>query len=335
VVVSDPVAADRPLVVSEPVKQVDGGYTKAIFCTVTSELDEIISSQADAELNWLLPQGSLVQKGQIVAKQDDYYLGQRVKVLQLELEKSQVDSDFFEGEYERLVSVSEKHRSVRQFEEARRQFEKSILNKKILQKQLEETIYRYEQLIHYAPVTGEIDVLHASLGEYLTIGEPIIHIIPAENKKFKCSVPMDLYLRSERFSNSRFMLEDQRVLQVVRSSLKLAEESQTLYIYLSADSPQDNEYLNGQRVKVLMSIAKDGVLEIPFDSLNIDNKQYYVWKLFENNTVEKVDVELLSTMKASAVVKSTLTVKDRVIVKGKKNLTGGRKVTNSALEIKK
>jgi RND family efflux transporter MFP subunit len=321
------IAADDVNIIVALVQAGGSGQQDTLHCKVHSALPQLISSQAQAQLIWVLPQGSWVKKGQVVAKQHDYYLKQKVKVLQLAHEKAGVEVDYAGKEYQRLVLLPKKLRAVSLLDNSKKQHRLAQLNLQTLEQQLKEARYRLKQLVHLAPVSGEVDTLHATLGEGLAIGQSIVRIMPTENREFKCSVPLFLYQKSDGLNNSHFMLQNQQALRMKRRSAQVNEKSQTLSIYLTAGQGVGEQFLIGQRLKVVMDIPTQGLTEIPFDALNIANDAHYVWQFASNNTVAKVEVDVLSTKGNVALVKSSLVAFDEVVIKGKNNLSAGQKVS--------
>ena len=60
------------------------GIEKSLYCQGSTPFYQTISSHAHASVKWLLPVGSHVQKGTVLAQQDDFYLRQQL---------AQIDTD--------------------------------------------------------------------------------------------------------------------------------------------------------------------------------------------------------------------------------------------------
>lgn len=319
-------------VVSAFARYSSGEDVDNLFCTVHSPLGFIVSSQSQSELIWMLPEGSRVKKGDVIAKQNDYHLKQRVRMLELKVEKAHIEVEFSQQAYRRLEDLPEDLRTASDFDRSRRQLRLAKTNKALMQEELKEARYRLKKFVHYAPVNGEVASLHAQLGEQVKIGQVILSFVPLDGNELKCSLPLSLYENSESLKNSRFMLESGDHLRLNRHSAKLNDTSQSLYIYLSIGNDVARQFMVGQRTKVLMGTAIDGLTEVPYDALFMESNQFYVWKILKDNTVTKERVELLSTSKGLALINSSLTTDEQVVVKGKKNLKPNQRVLQTEVK---
>ena len=65
----------------------------------------VFSSESDARLTFLLPKGSEVNKGELIAEQDNYYLQQELQRLEQEQKSSELELTYSADEFKRLSEL--------------------------------------------------------------------------------------------------------------------------------------------------------------------------------------------------------------------------------------
>lgn len=322
------VAAD-PLVknvVAVHAEKAESNNETSLFCEVYSPLNYLISSQSESELIWVAPEGSFIKKGQVLARQDDFYLKRKIQALELELKSTSIDVDYAKAKSERIHALAENLRAAIEVDEVDRLLNQSKIKFNLIDVQLNELNHRLEKLVHHAPADGEIGSLTAHLGEQLVIGQSILQFIPVDDNELKCVLPADFFLSNDS-QDVEFVLDNKHIFRPTRKSILLDKVTQTSFIYLSIDKDLKKTFMVGQRLKLNMNSKQNTFTKIPYDALSLENNKFFVWKIEKDNTVTKMYVDLVSTDEGHAIIKSKISFTEQVVVKGKQDLTNGQKIS--------
>jgi len=96
--------ANSKQIKTEKVTSWDHGEQVLLYCAVDIPFRNQISSYADAELLWIVPEGSLIKEGDLLAKQDDFHLSQKRKMLDIRIAGTKSKTD--KGSWIALLDVS-------------------------------------------------------------------------------------------------------------------------------------------------------------------------------------------------------------------------------------
>lgn len=321
------VAAPIKLVEVSKVENWNHGATHTIHCEVKPPNTYLLSSHNSARLKWLLPEGTQVTNGQLIAEQDGYYIAQSIERLEIEIESAEVQEEYIGSEYKRIRSLNEKNLvSSSRLSDMFRLSLQAKLSTKTLEQQLQELQYRQKNLQHFAPVNGQILSMESQPGEYLDDGQTILKLQPIDNKEIICQLPIKKYRQQNQLSTAKFTLHGNIDLMLDRTTLSLKEDSQTLALYLHADKSILRSLLIGERLAVLISYHSQDIVRVPHDALELADDGYYVWKLNDEQKVNRLAVNIVSTKNDFFLVKSPLQGGDQVVTFGKQGLENKQQV---------
>jgi RND family efflux transporter MFP subunit len=321
------VAAPIKLVEVTEVESWNHGATHTIHCEVETPHTYLISSHNSARLKWVLPEGTEVTHGQLIAEQDSYYITQSIERLKIEIESAEVQQEYTSSEYKRIHSLNEQNLvSSSRLNDMSRLSIQAKLSKKKLEQQLQELQHRQHNLQHFSPVNGQILSMESQPGEYLDDGQTILKLQPIDNKELICELPLKKYRQHNQLSTAKFTFNDNTELTLDRTTLSLKEDSQTLGLYLHADESTQRALLIGERLPIQVSYQSLDIARVPHDALELAGDAYYVWKLNEEERVSRLAVTIISTQSDYFLVKSTLQGGDRVVTFGKQGLENKQQV---------
>lgn len=325
---------DRPLVRVDEVKSWQGGSEQTLHCKVQTPHQYQIASHGEARLKWVLSAGTQVEKGQLIAEQDGYYLERDIARLDIELASAEVEASHAGEEYQRLQALSQQQLvSQSQLKDLARISQQAELSARMLDEQLKEARYRLAHLKHHAPAAGQIMALASQPGEHLAIGQGIAQLQPVENKELLCDLPLIHYRQSNELTDVSFHLMDGSQLRLSRRSIDLQQDTQTLRIYLQASPAEQERLLLGERLSVVLSHETPGLSRIPHDALELSEDNYYVWQLTPDNNVTQQSVRIIATHEAYLLVESSLVAGDKVVTRGKQGLSEDQGVTPGNSEV--
>jgi len=303
------------------------GAAHTIYCEVETPHTYLLSSHNSARLKWALPEGSQVTRGQLIAEQDGYYITQSIERLKIDIESADIQQEYTAAEYQRIQLLNEQNLvSSSRLNDMYRLSIQANLSKKKLEQQLQELQYREKNLLHIAPVNGQILRLESQPGEYLSDGQTILQLQPIENKELICELPLKKYRQHNQLNTAKFTLNGNNNLTLDRSTISLKEDSQTLALYLRADKSMKQTLLLGERLQVVVSYLTQDISRVPHDALELADDGYYVWKLNETQSVSRLAVDIVSTQNDYFLVKSPLQGGDHVVTFGKQGLAEKQQV---------
>jgi RND family efflux transporter MFP subunit len=316
------------LVETATVKAWHNGATHQLHCRVQTPNIFHISSHNATRIQWLLPRGTQVSKGQLIAEQDGYYLETQINQLRIDRDSALAQQDYASDEYKRLQLLNKKNLvSPSRLNDMARLAKQAKLSKKLLETQLQEARFRQKKLQHFSPANGEIISNDTQPGEYLADGQNILKLQPLDNKELACELPLAKYRQNNQLQHASFTLNHDLHLTFIRKTQSLNENSQTLMVYLAPDSASAASLLIGERLQVEVSYQSTDITRIPYDSLELSSDGYYVWQLMSDKKVHRLPVNIVSTQSDYFLVKSTLQANDQVITFGKQDLADDQQVS--------
>ncbi len=132
-------------------------------------------------------------------------------------------------------------------------------------------------------------------GEYLADGQTILTLQPIDNKELICELPIRKYRQHNQLNTAKFTLNGNVDLTLDRRTLSLKEDSQTLALYLRVDKSTQQALLIGERLQIVVSYHSLDIARVPHDALELAGDAYYVWKLNDDQSVNRLAVDIVST----------------------------------------
>lgn len=317
---------------TDKVKSWNKGEQVSLHCEVVVPYKNQISSYVDAELLWALPAGSKVKEGDVLAKQDNFQLDRKRKILDIRIANAKSKVTFTHKEYTRLKALNSEHVSESQLNGVRRQHEEASYKLAEMEQQREVINYQFRRLEHRAPIAGQVINVTANLGENMSVGQPILQLIPTKFKELACRMPLDVFHiskveESEGLSSFHFKLKDNESLTLTRHEASANKAEQSITVFLSLPTSRQAVLVVGKRLRVTMYHKKKNITQIPFDAMVLDTDGNFVWTLDEENKVNKQPVFIVAALAQNFIVRSKLTVDTRVVVRGKQSLEPGKEVS--------
>lgn len=320
-------ADDKPLVHVSEAKAWNEGIQKTLYCRADVPFRHKISSHVQAQLDWILPVATHVKKGELLAKQNDFYLVQTLASLTSRLAAAKAKSSFSAQEYQRIQSL-DKQDMVSVSDLSRAELDAQVTKQGYQALQAEQRILKHQiaNLTHYAPADGKVLELRAEPGEWVETGDSLLVFIPTDNQEVVCRMSLDLYQQVEQLHLGHFTLEQGNALLLNRLASNVDEADQTLNLHLNFKEGARTALFLGERVAVKMQIQTDDLALIAYDALNLNDNEYYVWQLDDNNKVKQVPINIVDTLGQYAVIQSSIKAGERLVVRGGKSLTSSDEV---------
>jgi len=316
-----------PLVKVAKIKSWRQGDISIINCEISVPFLTTFSSESDAKLTYLLPKGTEVKKGDLIAEQQSYYYLKQLSRLEQELAVSTAELKFNNKEFNRLSSLGNMI-SATTLENFSLKLEQSNAKQQQVISEIDELEHRINRLRFFAPKSGTVVNTYSEPGEYLNQGKKVLSFLSNNEKEINCKVPVAEFGINKKavfslLNGNKQQLNIKRINQVVDNT------SQFVNVYLNAQNDEISQLL-GQRLKVKMSIANNRITRLPVDGLNLAKTGDYVWQIDKEGKVAKVYVKLISNQLDYFLVESALKEGDLVITLGKSGLTVNQHVEVSS-----
>lgn len=300
--------------------------------TVFSRNQTQITAGIAGRLEWVAEPGDLLNAGQAVARFD-------CEMLELQRERQVAETDRAGINHRALSREVERHEALRDssvISEIER--ERTIANRDLAASELRiariairETESELRRCVVTAPFSGVVTERLQRAGEDVERSTVIAAMTDTQNLEIRASVPIRYLPRMRtgelvEVSLSAIQLEG-RIRKIVPAA---NSQSQTFEVRL--DLPADAPALvaAGQLVSVDLPLTANAALTVPRDAVVLREDGTYVMRIGNDETVEKVAVEVTEASGDSVAVRGKLRSGDRIAVRGAEALDEGELVAVQA-----
>lgn len=322
------VYADKLIPVSVATVKTNSEQSLAWFnATVISRQHVELSSERSGRIDWLAAFGQPVSKGEVLVRLDDSALKIRERAQRVALKRARQQQAYRSQEFKRLQSLRKNQGvSQNQLDQAEHDYKLAVIDVEEQQVDLDMIKDEIVKTSIYAPFDGVVDHQHAQVGEYVGAGDALITLVNPQTPEIRVFAPIDFVKRiqtTQSFPLRHLQKKDSARLLAHASSAE--EQSHLLELRLLPDNP--SRWNIGQALQVAIARSKPGsALTIPRDALVVDQEGQWVFKLIEENQVEKVAVQVQTGNAQSILVSGDLAESDQVVVRGSGRLKSGDKV---------
>jgi RND family efflux transporter MFP subunit len=324
--------ASNPTVVVRKVEEVGAAAPVHVSGAVRSRNDVLLPARAEGQLMWSLEEGTRVAKGDVLAQLDRKQLELQLQEQQLLAERAAVNLRYLEGEVDRLQQLERNNLAAKtQLAEmtSRRDLaknDKSVARARI--ERLQDSLSRTEIV---SPVDGVIVERIKEKGEYARIGETVARVVDPVSLEVTAAVPVANLNRIDFDSPVTVTLGSLQFEAELRSVIHAGNQrSQTFDVIV--DIPRDLAVtmVAGQFVEVdIPLLTLDASLYVPRDAVVLRTGGNYVFRIGEDNVAQRIGVVLgegRGKMVSVRSEKGTLTIGDRVAIRGIERLQDGQEV---------
>lgn len=293
---------------------------------VISRMNAPISAEQTGQLLWIEEVGSSVEKGQLLAEIDNRHLKLSLAQQKAQVKQHQANVTYLTGQKKRFLKLSEQNNSaLSEYERIDKDLVVAINEVAALNSLLAQTSLALEKTKIKAPFNGHVSKRFAHVGELISIGRPLVQLVDTKNLDIQIAAP--IALAPFLTKNSKVMVKWQNKLLSlsVRTWSQAGDQvSRTFDVRLVADNI---DILAGTAVQVALPKQHAQLaLLVPRDALVLRNKETYVLTVNDDNQAMKVSVIVGQGVDDYIAVIGTLTINDKVIVRGAERLQSGQKV---------
>ncbi|MDJ0941238.1 MAG: efflux RND transporter periplasmic adaptor subunit [Woeseiaceae bacterium] len=303
--------------------------TVAVPGTVFSKNDVQITAGVAGQLEMVAEPGTIVLKGQPVARVDKTALllqraEQEALLARAEINIRQLSSQLRrqrELQNESLVSEFELEQT-----EANRDLAVSDANiTKVRIRQIDEQIRRADVR---APFTGVVISRERRAGEDIARGEILGRMTDIDNLEVRAFVPLKHLPRTVVGEALDVFATDALHSGTIRALVPTGDvRSQTFEARIDLPNAATGDWTVGQLVSVAIPIrARESKLTVPRDALVLRSNGAFVFRINGEDKAEQIAVELGDSQGDLIAVSGPLTEGDRVAIRGAENLREGADV---------
>jgi RND family efflux transporter MFP subunit len=294
--------------------------------TVVSRNDSRLASELAAKLVWIAEVGTQVEKGETIARMEDFTFKIREMEAQALVEREQARVTFLESDLRRLEELSERNLS------AKSQYDQTVSDLAIAKsdKKIAEAQLAYAQIAMHvteirAPFDGVVTERLRNLGERLNVADEVVRLVDPNRLEVVSRAP----LSTVNFIKKGEVLSignDYRTGKApIRTIVPFGNpQSHMFEVRLDADP---NVWTVGESVRLTMpTAAAKEVLAVPRDALVLRREGASVFKMTDESTVLQVNVVIGLGAGALIEVFGDLEAGDEVVVRGAEGLSDGMSV---------
>ncbi|GMR07528.1 MAG: efflux RND transporter periplasmic adaptor subunit [Gammaproteobacteria bacterium] len=294
--------------------------------TVISVEDARLAAEVEARLVRVVGVGTVVKKGDVVARLDDTLIKEELAESLADVEREQARVTFFTAEVKRLRRLARKNNA------ARNRLDQSISNRSVARSERRAAMARVnvnkERLSRtslVAPFDGVITERLMQVGEWAKSGKSVVRLVDTSTLEVQSWVPasslgfirpgMELLLKSG----------EQKGTATVRTIVPVGDDRSRLYelrlLLKGAVWPA------GQTLRVAIpSALSRKVIAVPRDALVLRREGTRVFRINSNNKAEMVGVRTGIASGIYIEVVGDIRAGDRVVTRGGERLRAGQTV---------
>lgn len=296
--------------------------------TVISKDDARISSEVEGRLTWVADVGTLINKGDVVARLDDIFLQQQRSEELAIIQSEQAMLSLYEKEVARFQRLIKKN-NIAQNELDKSISDRAVANSNIIAArarlaQIEERISRSNLR---APFAGVISERFSQSGEWTQNGNPLVRLIDFNNSEIQVRVPQSIYPLISLNSILSVNNAGQTIMATVQTIVPVGTTSSRLFeLRLKPKQPIPP----GTLVRISIPTAKAReVISIHRDALVIRKGSISVFRINDENTSEQLQVDVGIGDGDYIEIIGDIKSGDRIVTRGGERLRPGETVNIS------
>lgn len=294
--------------------------------TVISLNDARISAEQSGRITWIAEVGDQINAGQALARIDDAALQLELLENQARARQLKAQLEYQRNQHQRLQQLAASNNvSSTQLDEAKSQLkitEQDLAQAKIAGEQIQR---RIELSTVAAPFTGRVVERMAQVGEFASMGMPMLRLVDTEQREIRVRAPVSIAPYIQQGMDVTVTQEQFAGQAQVRTVIPVADERSRMFeLRLVA---QDPRWVIGSAVRVALPISEAQVrVAIPRDAVVMRGQEMYVYVVDESNVAQRVDVSTGVGLGDRVEVIGAVEAGDRLVIRGAERLNSGQSV---------
>jgi len=298
--------------------------------TVISRDDAQLAAEVPGRIIRMAEVGEFIAKGEAVAQIDDTRLLLQKREAESKVAATQARIGYLRKESKRLKKMAKnQHTSQTVLEKTISDYDVSLADLEAAESQLALIEDNIEKTQLLAPFNGYVTERHKMPGEHAKVAEEIVHLVGIENIEIDASAPL-MYVRYvKKGAGLVVKSRDQKTLARVSSLVSIGTgQSRQFIMRLAIDQDNDRQnWIPGMAVQVSVPTKeKVSQLVIPRDAMVIRRDGIYVFRVKDDNTVERLQVTPGAAAGENIAITGEIKDGDNVVIRGNERLRPGQSV---------
>lgn len=320
-----------PVVVETAKKQMIAPFT-LYPGIVISKNDAKLAAEVEGRLIWVADVGTVVQKGDVLARIDDVLIKQQLTEEQAAVLREQAKYDFFSKEVKRMTRLIKKNNA------AQSKLDQAISDRSVSKNEVKAAKARLEQASQHqkrtqllAPYDGVVSERYKSTGEWADRGKDIVRLVDTRDLEVQVWVSVASLPFVQSDSVLKITAGSETVEGVVSVIVPIGDDHSRLFdlrVTLSGTSWQP-----GKTCRVMVPTASEQeVIVVPRDALVLRRDGIYVFRINKENLAERISVQ--TGIAAGPLIEVTGDIRqgDKVVTRGGERLRPGQPVKMQSME---
>lgn len=303
--------------------------TVAVPGTVYSRNEVQITASVAGRLVMVAEPGTVVEKGDYVARIDKRSLRLQRAEQEALLERARINVRQLESQLRRQKELA-RSSLVSEFELEQTQANRdlAVSDAKIIEVRIQQIDERLQRADVRAPFPGVVISRSRRSGEEVARGEVLGQLTDIESLEVRAFVPLKHLPRTAAGQGIEVFATDAAHTGTLRSLVPTGDiRSQTFEARIDLPAGATHDWTVGQLVSVGIPIrARQLALAVPRDALVLRRNGSFVFRINADNKAEQVKVEIGDSSGELVAVHGDLVEGDRVAIRGAENLSEGAEV---------
>lgn len=305
------------------------GSTLAATGTVVSRNDARISAEVAGTLAWIAEPGTVVKRGETLARIDGERLALALRDNDAALKRLDAQLSLLATQRARLESLGNVV-STSQLDEARsreRMAEQDVEQARVARDRARLDL---DRAAVRAPFAGIVAERLQQAGEYVAGGAPLVRLVNDRELEVVARAPMGSADSVTAGADATLVAGARRATGRVRAIIPVGDERSRMVELRIAVA--DGAWRVGTPVRVeIAPRTLEAVVTVPRDAVILRQGTNYVMRVRPDNTAERVAVSLGPGRENQVQIVGMVRAGDRVIVRGGERLEPGQSVTARVL----
>ncbi len=294
--------------------------------TVISRNDARLAAEVEGRLTEVADVGTVVTRGDVVARIEDVTLRLRVAELEAQVARAESRLVFLESEEKRFERLAQSNlAAITQLEQTQADRGVARGDLEVAQAQLQQAVDRLSRAAIRAPFDGVVVERLMTPGERTLEGSNVVRLVDQANLEVRARAPLEYFGFVEVGQLLDLSANGGTVLGRVRTVVAVGDQ-QTHQFELRLDL-DGNPFPVGQTLRVAIPTAdRRDALTVPRDALVLRPEGQSIFIVDANNQAQQVPVTVGVGQGEDIEVLGEVQPGDRVVIRGNERLQPGQSV---------
>jgi RND family efflux transporter MFP subunit len=294
--------------------------------TVVSRQDSSVAPEISGRLDWLADVGDHVEAGAPIARISDDALRIQLRIDDADIERLDANVEYVRRQVDRFVELANSNST------AASEVDRLTMELRMLEQERAAAAARRDQTLRElnlvnvgAPFAGLIVERNSEVGEFASVGEPILRMVNTANLEVVARAPIEVARHTNPGDVVNLRSEAASIKAPVRALIP-SSDVRSRGVEVRVELPVGS-WIVGEPVRIALdAVAEPARIAVPRDALVLRDGQVHVFRLLADATAQQIPVRVGSGVGDLVSVEGDLGVGDQVVVRGAEGLKDGQPV---------